>query len=316
MRLALVLAIALLGCSSSHGSDPDSLGDDGNAMPASSARGSRAQPARDDGSDDVGSVLARRDGGTGPSDAGEPSDPTANDATAEAQAGRGAEMPSCSEPADGGTSFVCFAGSCTKCPSGEAGSSGAPTGHAGTGGQAALGGSAAPACPDGDADADGVCDSADACPGGSDGDADHNGYADGCDRLLASFTVPASTKSVDAVKSAVQGVFGSLNGYSLQLLDTPVTKTPMTLSMDIDGGESRIVTAAQKLQSESGTLSVALCVASSSPSNPCWRLTNQYSDMTSKTITRFVLVVDPIEIVANGTKTDVTTGGRWEIRGY
>jgi hypothetical protein len=302
MRLALVLAIALLGCSSSHGGDPESPADDGDPRTAS-ARGSSASKSTDH-SDGVGSLRGTNDAGADQDEesAGSSADvpvDTGHDAEPpNSAAGMGAEETAGSSAAPG------------------AGSSAPMMGAAGAGGSALpQAGSGSPTIQCSDDDSDGVCDDLDTCPGGSDADADRNGYADGCDQVLAKFQIPKATKTIADVSSRIR-ISGSL-AESMSLFTTSPLTSAGTTSFDVDGGPEYVIAAAARLQSGAAAISASIeANGSVGVSGQRWFVSNQNADMTSKTITRFVLVVDPLELVPNGTKTDVTTGGRWEIRGY
>ena len=293
----MLLAAVVIGCSGA--SEDDSFGGVDGGSESSSGRGRAGASGDDecdgecDGIGELGASAGRGAVDAGVEDAGEP--------VVTADSGQPDEQD---KPCTPGVA-VCVAGSCTLCGS-EAGAGGS----GGSGGSSA--GSSAPACPD--ADDDDVCNADDKCPG-SDHDDDGNGYADGCDKVLASFTLPAATKSVAASLSGVHGVRGTIGGFSMQLITTETSSAPKTISVDVEESDSA-AEAADMMMAEAGTLSVALCVDSTSPSNPCWRLANQYVDLRSRSVVRFVAVISQLDLVADGSETDVTAGGRWEIRGY
>jgi hypothetical protein len=296
----VLIAAALIGCTGSG--DDDSLGGtDGGSESSSSGSGrGRAGSGGDDDGDEVGELGARAGRG-GAEDAGAPVESDA------ATMGEPGEEPEPCKPGE----VVCLAGSCTRCEL--LGGSGGSSGAGGTGGSAGAG---APAACDHDADSDGVCDPSDLCPG-PDQDANADGYADGCDQVLAKFELPPSTKTVQDTIRNVRGVFGTLTGSSKVLLDTEYYATGQTVSLDVSGGAASTIAAADQLRAQAETLSAAICTSVSvGVSGQCWRVSNQYVNLTGKKITRFVLVLETVDIVAAGTETDVRAGGRWEIRGY
>jgi hypothetical protein len=299
--ILMLVAAVLIGCSGAG--DEDSLDSEDGGATRSEGRG-RAGGGGDDDGNDVGKLGARA--GRGSVDAGV--EPDAGEPAVEPDSGQAPDAED-DEPCMPGE-FVCIAGSCTACEtvggSGAAGSAGAAAGSGGSGAS----------CSDGDAD--GVCDADDQCPG-PDQDADDNGFPDGCDQVLFEARMLPTTERVGAPPNQIGGVYGALHS-NMVLLDSLTTSSPMTWSFAADSDDIQVERAVAFFAGNTWNSNASICVkAPTGVGGPCWRSKGALVDLTKKTITRFVLSVDEVQVTARSGdfgSSDVRAGGRWEIRGY
>jgi hypothetical protein len=308
VRLLVLIAAALIGCTGSG--DDDSLGgEDGGSESSSSGSGrGRAGSGGDDDGDDVGELGARAGRG-GAEDAGAPVE---SDAATMEEPG---EEPEPCKPGE----VTCIAGSCTRCESGMTAGSGAMT--AGTGGTGAAGGTggSSPLPCLADADDDGTCDEDDACPNASDRDADANGYADACDQVLWSdevdidsnlpecalgsemetwFEVRASNGQIRSVKPAGLLAAGS---FSSSIASDATTEVKAASAALMSGAD--LATKVHARVDAAGNGLFATYKAGS-------------ASLNGSTIRRFVFRGSVSETCASNGAYALTGLVRWEIRGY
>jgi hypothetical protein len=147
--------------------------------------------------------------------------------------------------------------------------------------------------------------------------------------LLDSIEIATATKSVDADADDLGGAFATLGAsgalYPLYLDTVSLTRTsgtfvPDSFVFETDAGNEAADEAAAYVESHGGWIGrAALCV--SVPvgiSGQCWVIQQARIEIPAgSTITSFIAVIAPLELVQDGNdSTLATVGGRWEVWGY
>lgn len=167
----------------------------------------------------------------------------------------------------------------------------------------------------GDTDGDGIPNASDVCPLGPDDDADGNGYADLCDTVIGNIAIPTETKVSASAKIESSASLGNNSFGEVSISSTTLHTGTFSESFDARTGpeasDARYLESTSWACSGAAATSANICAA-----GLCWRNIDQVVDVRGHHIVRFVVVVDSLTTQHASNGTDITTGGRWEIRGY
>ena len=142
--------------------------------------------------------------------------------------------------------------------------------------------------------------------------------------LLASVAIPAATKVVGVKLAKVQGAYATMGSTAtgeplyLSNASSPILSA-REIVFEVGANEDASEAAAymENWDGWAGRASICISHAVIGISAPCWVVQQARIALDAgSTVVRFVAVIDPLTLEADGDSTKATVGGRWEVWGY